>query len=46
LFSFAKDENASVNTVMSTKDLNNLFYLPLSQEAFEEMEMLSVVLSM
>lgn len=45
LFSFAKDENASVNAVMSAEDLDNLFYLPLSQEAFEEMEMLSAVLS-
>lgn len=45
LFSFAKDENASVNAVMSAEDLDSLFYLPLSQEAFEEMEMLSAVLS-
>ena len=40
LFSFARNPNISVSEVMSAEDLDTLFALPISQEAFEELETL------
>jgi hypothetical protein len=40
LFSFARNPNISVSEAMSAEDLDALFTLPLSQEAFEELELL------
>jgi hypothetical protein len=40
LASFARNEGASVFEVMQADDLDNLFLLPLSQQAFEELECL------
>ena len=42
LFSFAMDVNLSVRDVMQTQDRTELFHLPLSQQAFEEFELLQV----
>jgi hypothetical protein len=44
IFSYARNPNISVNEVMSAEDLDTLFALPISQEAFEELQMLSVFL--
>jgi hypothetical protein len=44
LYSFARNASISVNEVMSAEDLDSLFMLPLSQEAFEELQMLRDVL--
>jgi hypothetical protein len=44
LYSFAKDTSISVNGVMNAEDLDSLFMLPLSQEAFDELHMLEEVL--
>jgi hypothetical protein len=40
LFSFARNPNVNVSEAMSAEDLDALFALPLSQEAFEELELL------
>ena len=40
LFSFAKDSLISVHEVLHTEELLTLFHLPLSVEAFEELQML------
>ena len=42
LASFASNENASVLEVMQATDLDELFFLPLSQQAFEEYEVLQL----
>ena len=44
LASFASNENASVLEVMQATDLDELFFLPLSQQAFEEYEVLQLQL--
>jgi hypothetical protein len=36
LFSFAINENATIQTVMEQDDLQSLFRLPLSEEAYEQ----------
>lgn len=38
LFSFARNGNISMNEVMSAKNLDNIFILPVLQEAFEELQ--------
>jgi hypothetical protein len=40
LASFALNSAASVKEVLAAEDLDALFFLPLSQEAFQELEML------
>src|SRR4051812_33657286 len=40
LFSFAKDSTISIHEVLQTDELLTLFYLPLSVEAFEELQLL------
>jgi hypothetical protein len=44
LASFARNEGASVLEVMQAEDLESLFLLPLSQQAFEELESLQAQL--
>jgi hypothetical protein len=44
LASFARNEGASVLEIMQAKDLNSLFFLPLSEQAFEELETLQAQL--
>jgi hypothetical protein len=44
LASFARNEGASVLEVMQAEDLESLFLLPLSQQAFEELENLQAQL--
>jgi len=40
LASFARNEDASVMEIMEADDLDTIFFLPLSQQACEELEML------
>jgi hypothetical protein len=44
LASFARNEGASVLEVKQAEDLDSLFLLPLSQQAFEEIELLQAQL--
>jgi hypothetical protein len=44
LYSFARNSSISVNEVLSAEDLDSLFWLPLSQEAFDELQSLQDVL--
>ena len=45
LFSYACDEDISVKDYVEAGDLGNLFHLPLSVEAFEELSQLQLQLS-
>jgi hypothetical protein len=40
LLSFAKNTRASVQDMLQADELENQFHLPLSQDAFEELEAL------
>lgn len=40
LFSFTRNANISVKDVMAAEDLDSIFFLPLSQEAFDELQIL------
>jgi retron-type reverse transcriptase len=42
LFSFARNKHLSVKAVLDAPDLDTLFRLPLSHEAFEELQLLQV----
>ena len=44
LASFARNRGASVLEIMEAVDLDSLFLLPLSQQAFEELETLQAQL--
>jgi hypothetical protein len=44
LYSFARNSSISVNEVLSAEDLDSLFWLPLSEEAFDELQSLQDVL--
>jgi hypothetical protein len=46
LFSFARNPSISVSKVMAAADLDTLFSLPISQEAFEELETLGQFLEL
>jgi hypothetical protein len=37
LFSYARNDSTSVEQIMKAEDLDSIFHLPLSQEAFDEM---------
>lgn len=38
LFSSARDRGASVNEIMNAEDLDNIFFLPISEEAYAELQ--------
>lgn len=40
LYSFAKEENISVVKIHSTEHIHSLFYVPLSMEAFDQLNLL------
>jgi hypothetical protein len=44
LFSFARHKSISVKAVMEAQDLDTLFFLPLSREAFAELQDLQLLL--
>ncbi|TVU04883.1 hypothetical protein EJB05_48023, partial [Eragrostis curvula] len=44
LFPFAKNRNISVKAVMENEELNNLFHLPLTAQAYQELQHLQVEL--
>jgi hypothetical protein len=44
LFSFARDHEILVNKTMTANNLNELFFLPLSQAAFDELVALQILL--
>jgi hypothetical protein len=44
LFSFALDKNIYVKKVLQTEDISELFYLPLSTQAFEEFNHVETIL--
>jgi hypothetical protein len=44
-FSFVRNENLSVQQVPMAEDLDSIFHLPISSEAFQELEQLQVMLS-
>jgi hypothetical protein len=45
LFSFALDNTISVREVFQQEDISQLFYLPLSQKVFEELEQLQLIIA-